>query len=79
MIELVILGAGSALELYAEALRGSGRQVLVCDLVAERAMAAAQTHGFQPIEAKVAAFPIGATVLNLTPPDAHGPTTAARN
>jgi predicted dehydrogenase len=72
---IVVLGAGSALDLYAAALAGTGRAVWVCDLDADRAQAAGRTYGFPRIDPAFGRFPPGSAVLNLTPPAVHGQTS----
>jgi len=75
MIDVIVLGAGSALELYGASLLATNRRVLVCDTVAERALKAADDYNFQAVLPCIDAFPADATVLNLTPPGLHGRST----
>ncbi|NMC60205.1 MAG: hypothetical protein GYA51_12615 [Candidatus Methanofastidiosa archaeon] len=72
IIDIVFLGAGSALELYAPYLSQKKYNLYVCDLINNRADNAAQIYGFNSIPADIKRFPIGATVINLTPPSDHG-------
>src|SRR5882672_2128900 len=72
---IVVLGAGSALDLYAAALAGTGRPVFVCDLDDDRAQAASRAYGFPRIDPAFGRFPPGSAVLNLTPPGMHGQTS----
>jgi predicted dehydrogenase len=70
-VEIVVIGAGSALELYAASLMSLGRAVSICDLDEDRAITAGGQFGMRVITTAVQFFPPGAVVVNLTPPAAQ--------
>jgi predicted dehydrogenase len=75
--EIVVVGAGSVLELYADVLTSFKRETFVCDLDDRRAQAASRRYGFSHMVTDISAFPRGAVVLNLTPPAAQAGITLA--